>query len=267
MSPSRRLALLFGLGQACGWRPAAAQQRRPVDAPLRVGFERALVEAGFADAVRRGLASDTGLRVDPEAGPSSALLQALEQGDLDAAVTHAPAMEAQLEAAGLTHDLRPVAVGDFVLVGPGGRRRDTASISGTHDAAAALAAIARAGAPFLSAADGSGTHLAEQALWRAATVAPQGPWYLSLPADGLPLLEVAGEAQAYALVDRSRWLARPARNLGLMVQGDPRLATTFQVQRPFRGRHPAAKLFVAWLAGPRGRHTVGGFGRGLRLPA
>ena len=98
-------------------------------------------------------------------------------------------------------------------------------------------------------------------------VAPQGPWYLSLPADGLPLLEVAGEAQAYALVDRSRWLARPARSLAVMVQGDPRLATTFQVQRPFRGRHPAAKLFVAWLAGPRGRHTVGGFGRGLRLPA
>ena len=30
---------------------------------------------------------------------------------------------------------------------------------------------------FLSAGDGSGTHVAEQALWRAAAIAPAAPWY------------------------------------------------------------------------------------------
>lgn len=268
MSAPRRRTLLIGLAAAASaGAPVFAQQRKPVDPPLQIGFERLLVEAGFAAAIRRHFAAATGLNLAVTPGSSTELLAALERGELDAALTHAPAIEARLEAAGLSHDRHPVARSDFVLIGPSGRGRDVAGIAGLRDVAAALAAIARAQALFLSMPDGSGTHLAEQALWRDTGVLPQAPWYVSLPADGLPLLTVAGEAGACALVDRSSWLARPVKGHAVMVQGDPRLATTFHVQRPFRARHPAAKLFVAWLAGPRGRQVVRSVGHGLLATA
>ena len=56
---------------------------------------------------------------------------------------------------------------EFLLVGP---VADPAGIAGMSHAAAALARIAEAQAPFVSRGDDSGTHKRELALWRAAGV-------------------------------------------------------------------------------------------------
>lgn len=246
----------------------AAQPRRAAGGtPLRVGFERLLVDCGAAGALRRAFAADTGLAFDIVAGASSALLDALERGELDAAATHAPDAEARLERAGLIHDGRPLASTDFLVVGPLQRGRDPAGVAGSGDAAAALARIAQAGAPFLTRGDGSGTHLAEQALWRAAGVAPAAPWYRPA-AEGAGLIAQARAAGAYALTDRASWFAAaPAQRagLGVVVDGDPRLATQLHTHRSFRAHHPAGKLFSGWIAGPLGRRVVARTA-GLRAP-
>jgi tungstate transport system substrate-binding protein len=257
---SAALALGFGLLAARGLR---AQQRRPGDTPLRVGLESVLVEAGFAHALRRRFAVDTGLNAEVEAGPSSSLLEALARAEIDAALTHAPALEAQLAAEGLAQDAHVVAAGEFVLVGP--LRTTSPSGAAAHDALLALAGIARSGQPFITRGDGSGTHLAEQALWRAAGIAPAAPWYRPMAGAGAPLLQQARDAAACCLVDRCSWLAGAGRGLAVWVEGDPRLATAFRVQRSFRATHHAGKLFVAWLRGPAGRALVAGT-RGLRVP-
>lgn len=243
---------------------ARAQQRRPGGTALRAGFERALVDAGLATAWRRGFAVDTGLNALPVAAASSALLEALERGELDLAITHAPSLEAKLEAQGLVHDRHRIARSDFVIVGPVERGKDPATLAGSVDAAAALARIAQSASPFLSRGDGSGTHLAEQALWRAAGISPAEPWYRTLDAKaGTPLAQ-ARALGAYMLIDRASWLAlgdaarRRAASpvLAVLVEGDARLVTDFYVQRSFRVNHAASKLFVSWLTGRAGRRAV-----------
>lgn len=271
----RRPYVLVGFALFAGALPIArAQQRRPGAAPLRVGFERTLIAVGMAAAVRHGFAADTGLQAMPVAGASSELLEALERGELDVAITHAPAVEVRLESQGLVHDRRAIAHTEFVIVGPIERGKDPAGVAGASDAALALARIAQSGLPFLSLGDGSGTHLAEQALWRAASVAPAAPWYRNLDTAAGALLGQARALGAYTLIDRASWLAlgEGARKrsaspvLAVLVEGDARLATAFHVQRSFRINHPAGKLFVAWLAGRAGRRAVARV-RGLRSVA
>ena len=242
---------------------AFAQQRRGPGDPLRLGVERALADSGLATALLRGFGADTGIVVKPVPGPALALLDAVERGELDALLSNAPAHELRLEQQGLAHDRRPLASGEFVIVGPAprARQKDPAAIAGLRDGAAALiqlhsAAQAMPGAvTFLSAGDGSGAHLLEQAMWREAKLAPAAPWYLSAEPDTDLIRQVRARG-AYALVERGAWAALGGRPLAVLVEGDPRMVEQVHVLRAFRGSHPAGKIFIAWVAGEHGRRIV-----------
>jgi tungstate transport system substrate-binding protein len=248
--------------------PATAQQRKSLKDPMRLGAEQALVDSGLAASFQRSFGRDTGVAVQLVPGTSTALLAALEQGELDAAMTNAPVAELRLEKQGLAHDRRLIAVSDFVLVGPlegaGKKARDPAGVRGGNDIATALSQLAQAQARFVTAGDGGGAHLAEQALWRDAKVAPAAPWYLTAPR-GTPLPAYARAQSAYALVERGLWLAQGGKPLAVLVEGDPRMAAEVHVMRSFRSSHPAAKLFGQWVAGPQGRRVAGNV-RGWRAP-
>lgn len=267
----RRRHLLLGTAASVA-APAWAQQRRSLKDPLRLGADPALIDSGLAPALQRAFGRDTGVAVQIAPGPALPTLEALERGELDAALTNAPEAEARLEKKGLAHDRRAVAQGGFIIVGPAPtpKRFDPAGIARMADALEALTRIADAalGAPdavrFLTAGDGSGTHAAEQALWRAAGVAPSAPWYANAAAGG-PLLAQARQIGAYALVDRGVWSAQGGKPLAVLVEGDARLSVPVHVMRSFRVNHPAAKIFVNWIAGPKGRGVVAGL-RGYRVP-
>jgi tungstate transport system substrate-binding protein len=108
---------------------------------------------------------------------------------------------------------------------------------------------------FLSANDGSGTHAAEQALWREAKLAPAALWYVMAdPASGL--IAQARARHAYALVERGSWAAQGGTPLAVLVDSDPRLVEEVHVMRPFRANHAAGKLFVEWIGGPKGRRVA-----------
>ena len=51
------------------------------------------------------------------------MLEATKEGELDAALTNAPAAEAALDKQTLVHDRRAIAAGDFLIVGPAPRGR------------------------------------------------------------------------------------------------------------------------------------------------
>lgn len=255
MTPKRRslIALLAGT-----WLPTAqAVQRQSLLDPMRLGAEQALLDSGLAQQFQRAFGRDTGVAVQLVPGRSAPLIEALERGEIDAAMTNAPALEAQLDQQGLAHDRHLLAVGDFVLVGPlqgrGKLARDPAGIAGLRDVAAALAQIARAQARFVAPPSGSGAHLASLDLWRAAQVAPAAPWYVESP--GQALVQAAAEG-AYTLVERALWLARAPKPLAVLVEHDPRLRSEVHVMRSFRVNHPAAKLFVHWVSGPSGRRVA-----------
>lgn len=259
-APIPRRHLLLGLAALA--LPAAAQQKRSLKDPLRVGVDPALLESGLAIALQRAFLGDTGVAFRYLPGPALATLEALERGELDVALTNAPEAEARLEKQGLAHDRRVVAAGSFVIVGPAPSPKsfDPAGIARMSDAVEALtrlrdAALAVPGSvQFLTAGDGSGTHAAEQALWRAARVAPAAPWYVQVPAASL--LQQARQQGAYALVDRAVWALQGGKPLTILVEGDAALAAPVHAMRSFRVNHPAGKMFVAWISGPRGRQVV-----------
>ncbi len=266
----RRSLLALGLTSVppIGW----TQQRRSLVDPMRLGVDVALIDSGLAPALQRGFGRDTGIAVKLIAGPVQALLPALERGELDAAMTNAPVLEAQFEAQGFVHERAIVASSEFVIVGPllkpvekgkgkaKDKPRDRAGLLGAGSATEALqklrdAASADESIRFLSANDGSGSHVAEQAAWRAASIAPAPPWYQNARGSS-ELLRQARELVAYALVDRGVWLAQGGAPLALLVQGDPGLRVPVHVMRGFRANHPAARLYARWITGPKGRAIV-----------
>ena len=239
------------------------------DGPLRVGADRALIDSGLAGSLRRGFSADTGITVKLVAGPALAILEAVQNGEIDAAIANAPAAEADLESQGLVHDRRAIAQGEFVLVGPAPRARGrpvAASQSGV-DLLASIRDVAVGGSTplvFLSAGDGSGAHVAELTLWRAARIAPAAPWYATAE-PGRSFIAQVRSRSAYALVERGAWAALGGEPLNVMVHGDPALVERVHAMRSFRVAHPAGKIFIAWIAGGRGRAVVTGH-RGYRAP-
>jgi tungstate transport system substrate-binding protein len=256
------LAVLAASAVPAAW----SQQRKSLTDPMRLGVEQTLVDSGLAALFQKGFGRDTGVAVQLVPGRSASLLQSLEMGEIDAAMTNAPEQEMALEKQGLAHDRRLIAVGDFLLVGPmegtGKKAKDPVGIAGERDVAAALSRLAQAQARFIGAPHGSGTHLGSLALWRAAKVSPAAPWYVE--AKGNPLEQALAES-AYTLVERGLWLGKPRKPFAVMVEGDPRMATQVHVMRSFRVSHPAAKLFGQWVQGPQGRRVAGG-ARGWDAP-
>ena len=268
----RRPLLLAGL-TAPWWLASAAQaqQRKSLADPLRLGVDEALMASGLARALQRAFGRDTGIAVQLVPGLALPLLEALERGEFDATLTNAPDAETKLAQLGLAHDRRAIALGALVLVGPApkGKLPDPAGVARGHDIAEALQRLAAAGAvpgtlQFLSAGDGSGTHAAEQALWRAAKVAPASPWYATADKGG-GLIAQARARGAYALVERGAWAALGGAPLAVLVEGDPLMDLPVHVMRSFRINHPAAKIFGAWIGGPKGARVVAGQ-RGYRAP-
>jgi tungstate transport system substrate-binding protein len=229
--------------------------------PVRLAADDALVDSGLAPELHRAFVRDIGIAVQLLHGPATAMLQALERGEHDMALTNAPDVEAPIEQQGLLHDRRVVATSDFILVGPAALAKPLAAAR--KDIVPALAHLSEKQVPFASAADGSGTHLAEQAAWRAAKIAPSGPWYLNTT-DGKPLLAKAREHNACALVERGVWAAHGFKGHAVLAEGDPRLVVDVHVMRSFRSPHPAGKLLVSWLTGDKGRALVAAH-RGYRV--
>jgi tungstate transport system substrate-binding protein len=241
---------------------------RPADrgGPLRLGVDHALMASGLAKSLQHAFGANTGIAVLLVPGPATAVLEAIRNGEVDAALLDAPAGEADLERQGLVHDRRPIARGEFIVVGPmpapvRGRRPPPPGRSGAEalEHIRMLADADPAGVVFLSAGDGSGVHVAEQALWRAARIAPAAPWYVAAASDP-PLIAQARQRGAYAVVEKGAWLRQGGAPLGVLVEGDPSLAEQVHAMRSFRVSHPAGKIFLAWIAGGRGRAVVAAHG-------
>ena len=268
-----RRTLLLSLVAAGATASAQTRPPRSVGGPLRLGADSALYDSGLAQALQQAFTRDTGLGVQLAGAAVLPMLDALAAGELDVALGNAPTAEARLDGQGLVHDRQPVASGEFVLVGPAkpinaAMRLAKGEVRTANAALRWLQETARDPAQsllFLSANDGSGAHVAEENAWRAAQVAPQGPWYQPARA-GRSLIAQARENGAYAIVERGAWVAQGGAPLAILVEGDRGLAENIHAMRSFRSPHPAGKMFVAWISGPRGRAVVAAQ-RGYRVPA
>ena len=207
----------------------------------------------------------TGIEVRVIAQGTGQALTTAAHGDADLVLVHDPEAEATFMAAG--HGLRPteIAWNDFIIIGPD---FDPAHVAGTHDALAALKAIAVAKAPFVSRGDRSGTDALEKRLWKAAGLDPagfRGGWYRDIGGGMGAALNAAQAMEAYTLSDRGTWLSFGHKEgMEIAVQGDPRLLNRYDVILLNPKLHPEAKQapasrLAAWLASAEGQAAIGAY--------
>ncbi len=223
-------------------------------------------DSGLLDRILPAFTAASGIKVRVLSQGSGQALATAARGDADLVLVHDPDAEDRFIAEGHGTNRRQIAWNDFVIVGPDS---DPARIGGSHDAQAALRAIAAIGAAFVSRGDKSGTDALEKRLWRSVGLKPStasgDAWYRDIGGSMGAALNVAAAIRAYTLTDRGTWLnfANKA-DLKVLVEGDPGLVNRYDVILLDPTRHPEAKQEAArrlsdWLISPSGQAAIGAY--------
>ena len=222
-------------------------------------------DSGLFDFLLPRFSARSGVTVKVIAQGTGQALDTARRGDADVVFVHDRDAELAFVAAGDGVRRHPVMYNDFVLVGPAA---DRAHVAGTRDIAAALGAVRRAQAPFISRGDRSGTHQAELRLWKLAGIEPGGAgenWYRSVGQGMGAALNMAAAVNAYVLADRATWTRfGNKRELKVLVEGDSRLFNQYGVILVNPQRHPnvrqeAAQQFIDYLISPQGQADIAAY--------
>lgn len=262
MSRLRFLLLVPALLLVARSAPAQSPSR-----PLLLATTTSVQDSGLLEALLPGFESATGIHVQVVAVGSGAALRMGAEGNADVLIAHAPDEEAKVVASGALLDRRPFMENYFLIAGPA---EDPARVREAATPEDAYRRIAAAKAPYVSRGDGSGTHLREQALLRAAGLDPKGGWpgFVSTGAGMGQTLQVAGEKRAYTLSDIGTFLAFAKRtDLAELSKPAPSLRNEYSVLRVSPERFPgkiqaeAAQRFEAFLFEPATQRRIAEFGR------
>jgi tungstate transport system substrate-binding protein len=239
----------------------AAEQ--PAPQTIILASTTSVENSGLLAHILPAFTKETGITVRVLAQGTGQALQTAARDDADLVLVHDPEAEQKFIDAGDGIDRRQIAWNDFIVVGP---RSDPAHIAGTHDAVAALKAMASAQAPFVSRGDKSGTDALERRLWRVAETDPAkaggGSWYRDIGGGMGAALNAAQGMNAYTISDRGTWLSFANRgDLTVLVEGDPRLLNRYDVILLNPAKHPVpkqalARRFAQWLVSPEGQAEI-----------
>lgn len=207
----------------------------------------------------------TGTKVEVVSRASAQALLVAERGGADLVVVNEPVALTRFVEQRHGVDRRKLMSNDFLIAGP---RSDPVGIAGTREGAAALRAIARVRAPYVSRADNSGTYVKEQRLWAQAGVNPKartGNWLRETGLGMGDTLDIADKLGAYIMTDRATFAARRgALKLDALVEGDPDFFNLYEIVRVSPQYHPRAgadeaKALLDWLTGKDGQAAIGDF--------
>lgn len=237
------------------------------DKTLMMATTTSTNDTGLLPVLAKAFKKDTGITLKWVAVGTGKALEHGKNCDVDVLLVHAPATEKKYVADGHGVNRTQVMYNDFVIVGPAS---DPAKIKG-KTAAQALAAIAKAKAAFISRGDESGTHKKEKSLWKEAKLAQpdKDSWYVSAGQGMMSTLNMAGERNAYTLVDRGTYITyathyKDKPPLVVLVEGDKPLLNQYSVisVNPAKCKNVKYKLaekFRKWMASPAGQKIVADF--------
>jgi len=244
---------------------AAATLAVGQDAELTVASTTSVEDSGLFAYLLPKFESRTGMKVRVFSRASSVVLSTASVGGADVVIVNDSAALDRFVDSGHTARRQPLMYNDFIIAGP---TSDPAKVAGLRDAAVALRDIARLRAAFLSRGDESGTHAAEQRVWRFAGVEPKaraGDWYRQTGLGMGATVEMALRIGAYVLTDRATWLAhRQGGDMRILVEGDPRMFDQYEIGLVSAATHPhmnaaAAAAFVDWITSAEGQDAIGAF--------
>lgn len=255
------LAALAAAAAACG-------DAGPAPPPVVLATTTTIEDSGLLDALVPAARAATGVEVKPVVMGSGEALALARRGEVDILLTHSPAAEGRFVKDGFGLARTPILRNDFVVVGPEG---DPAGVRGAGSAVEAFARIGRAAgegrALFVSRADGSGTHVREQDLWRKAGARPPAARLVETGAGQGATVRVADERGGYALCDRATFAAIEGQvSLRVHVEGGAGLENIYSAvlvapARVVRGNAEGARRLHDFLTGEGGRGAAAGAGR------
>ncbi|MHA7776669.1 ABC transporter substrate-binding protein [Roseibium sp. M-1] len=218
--------------------------------------------SGLFDHLLPAFKDKTGIEVRVVAVGTGQAIKNAANGDGDVLFVHSKPSEEKFVADGLGVSRSDVMYNDFVIVGPAG---DPAGVAGSKDVVDALKKIADAKAPFASRGDDSGTHKAEQRLWKAAGIDPaagSGDWYRETGSGMGATLNTGTGMGAYVMTDRATWISFGNKgDYRIAVEGDPILFNQYGVilVNPKVHEHVKADLgqeFIDWILSKEGQQAI-----------
>jgi tungstate transport system substrate-binding protein len=253
----RHLFLGAVLGLYAGALPALAQ-----DKSIVVASTTSTQDSGLFGFILPKFKAKTGIDVKVIAQGTGQALDTGKRGDADVVFVHAKSQEEKFVADGFGVKRFAVMYNDFVLIGP---KSDPAKIKGGKDIIAGLKAINEKSTPFVSRGDKSGTHSAELALWKAASIDPAGAkpaWYREIGQGMGAALNTAGAMNGYVLSDRGTWISfKNKGDLEIAVEGDKRLFNQYGIILVNPEKHPSVKkdlgqAFIDWVVSGEGQQAI-----------
>jgi tungstate transport system substrate-binding protein len=242
---------------------------------LLIATTTSLYDTGLLNSVQDYYENATGIKMKITSQGTGIAIQVATRGDCDLLLVHDPAQEKAFIDKGLGLNQRCVAYNYFLIVGPPG---DPAKITGlTPEAAVAkIRMLGLNNTPkvfFASRGDSSGTHSAEQRIWRSAgfnytrDVVNSGPWYLSVGKGMGETLVLSGQTGAYTLTDEGTFLAFKSQLdlVPIITQGDILLnrysAIAVSNTASKNVNIVEADRFINWLISDEGKQFVGDYGK------
>ena len=202
-------------------------------------------------------------------------IELAKNGDADVLMVHSPAQEMTFMEGGNGLNRRTFAYNYFMIVGPS---NDPAGIKGMspENAFKTIMAKGKAGdatVAFVSRGDGSGTHSAEQNIWKSAgytyakDVQKSGTWYVEAGKGMGETLQMASEKGAYTITDEGTYLAYKSKlNLEPLVTQGAILMNVYSVMAVYNAKQPVEKIkmadnFVNFMISPQTMTDIGDYGK------
>ncbi|MDQ3170396.1 MAG: substrate-binding domain-containing protein [Acidobacteriota bacterium] len=227
---------------------------------IRIATTTSVDNSGLLDALVPAFEQESGVNVQVIAVGSGQAFALGRRGDVALLMTHEPGGERALVDAGLVRHYRKVMFNRFVIAGPADDPARVADAATAHDA---MLRIATSHALFVSRGDGSGTHVREQQLWKAAGARPAAARLIETGQGMAPTLRVASQRAGYVLTDEAT-LARLADAVAVraLSSGDAALLNTYAVVILTTAPPDTATVadrLAHWLAVGPGQDRIDGF--------
>ena len=235
------------------------QPAAPFNPRLKLATTTSTENSGLLAFMLPVFEKKTGYKVDVIAVGTGAALELGKKGDVDVVLVHARSAEDKFVAEGSGVNRKDVMYNDFVFLGPAA---DPAGMGKAGNAAEALAAVAKAGADFVSRGDNSGTHVKELEIWKLAGISPQGKWYKEAGQGMGTVITMTDDLQGYTLTDRGTYLAMKAKvNLTITYEGDVILANPYGIiavnpDMHSHSNYEGAMALVNWFVSPEGQNLI-----------
>lgn len=234
---------------------------------LRMATTTSTDDTGLLDYLKPFFTKETGIDIQWVATGTGKALKLGENCDADVLLVHAPDAEKKFVADGFGLNRNVVMYNDFVMIGPAS---DPAGVKG-KSVKETLNAIFTKKTGFVSRGDKSGTHQAEQALWKASglSLPDKESWYVQVGQGMLTTIQMAAELKGYTLTDRGTYIKYEETMKGnpplkILVEGDDLLKNIYSVivvnpAKCSNVKSDLSKAFSDWMSKPSTRKLIADF--------